>query len=381
MTAVPPGLNSPPIQALLNNLVDRLDAAEARGSASAQTVPLNGSSWSALYNAPMESDKEHLWEQFLKLVQAGWLQVSPAAANRADGYDKQPRVKVLDLNAVRKATGRLERSKTAVERWREAIETHLDAPPEIKSIAGDYCIDMPDRTMAEVVEKLNALKSLAATPFLLREVSSKLFWGMSKVLDNRTGLVAALLGADECPFPESPIQLQVYLPPGGFAGVLFIENQMSFEQATRSNSPAYGKLALVYASGFKGSAARLRSAETVSLYFSHKGELGGDRADYFESWLIAKNIVLPVHFWGDLDWSGMRILAAMRNNFSDMQAWQPGYSPMLDSLLEGHGHSPEAADKRGQRPLEVVGCPYADSQLLTALKTQGKFVDQEQFSL
>jgi hypothetical protein len=381
MTAVSLGLNSPPIMALLNKLVDRLDAAEARGSSSAQTVPLSGSSWPALYNAPMESDKEHLWEQFLKLVQAGWLQVTPAAANRADGYDKQPRVKVLDIDAVRKATGRLERARTAVERWREAIEAHLDAPAEVKKVAGDYCIDMPDRAMAEVVQKLNTLKSLAGTPLLLREVSSKLFWGMSKVLDNRTGLVAALLGVDECPFPESPIQLQVYLPAGGFAGVLFIENQMSFEQATRSNSPAYGKLALVYASGFKGSAARLRSAETVSLYFSHKGELGGDRADYFESWLFAKNIVLPVHFWGDLDWSGMRILAAMRNNFPDMQAWQPGYAPMLESLLEGHGHSPEAADKRGQRPLEVVGCPYADTHLLTALKAEGKFVDQEQFTL
>ena len=147
---------------------------------------------------------------------------------------------------------------------------------------------------------------------------------MSEVLDNRTGLVAALLGADEYPFSKSPIQLQVYLPPGGFSGVLFIENQMSFEQAARSVNPAFAKLALVYASGFKGSAARLRNPDTVSLYFSHKGELGGDRADYFSSWLFAKNIAIPVCFWGDLDWSGRRILAALRNNFPEMQAWQPG---------------------------------------------------------
>lgn len=80
------------------------------------------------------------------------------------------------------------------------------------------------------------------SPLMLREVSSKLFWGMSKVLDSRTGLVAALLGVDECPFPESPIQLQVFLPPGGFSGVLFIENLMSFEQAIRSRSLSFGKL-------------------------------------------------------------------------------------------------------------------------------------------
>lgn len=377
-----PWLRVPGIQSLLNKLVDRLDSAEARGSASAQTVALNGSTWPALYQAPMESDKELLWEQFLKLVEVGWLQVTPVAAARSiAGYDKQPRVKVLDVESVRKATGRLERPRTAAERWREAIDTHLDASDEAKKAAGDYCIDMPDRDMAEVVAKLNILKSLAGTPLLLREVSSRLFWGMSKVLDNRTGLVAALLGTDECPFPESPIQLQVYLPHRGFNGVLFIENQMSFEQSTRSTNPAFSKLALVYASGFKGSAARLRNPETVSLYFSHKGELGGNRADYFSSWLFVKNIAIPVWFWGDLDWSGMRILAAMRSNFPEMQAWQPGYGPMLESLLEGHGHSPEAADKRGQRPLEAVGCPYADSQLVAALKARGKFVDQEQFSL
>lgn len=382
MTEKYPWLQSPAIQSLLNKLVDRLDSAEARGSASAQTVALNDATWPALYQAPMESDKEYLWEQFLKLVDTGWLQVTPPAAARSiAGYDKQPRVKVLDIEAVRQATRRPKRPKTAAERWREAIDTHLEASAEVKKAAGDYCIDMPDRDMAEVVAKLNTLKSLVGTPLMLREVSSKLFWGMSKVLDSRTGLVAVLLGTDECPFPESPIQLQVYLPQGGFNGVLFIENQMSFEQAARSTNSAFSKLALVYASGFKGSAARLRNSETVSLYFSHKGELGGDRADFFSSWLFAKNIALPVWFWGDLDWSGMRILAAMRSNFPEMQAWQAGYEPMLQSLLEGHGHSPEAADKKGQRPLVAVGCPYADGPLLTALKAKDKFVDQEQFTL
>lgn len=374
-------LQTPAMQEVLNKLVDRLDNAEARGSANAQTVAVN-SLWPTLYLATMESDKELLWEQFLKLVELGWFQVTPAAATRSNqGYDKKPRVKVMDIESVRTATGRSTRKKSAVERWREAIEAHLDASVEVKKSAGDYCIDMPDRDMREVIERLNSLKGMADTPLLLREVSARLFWGMSKVLDNRTGLVAALLGIDECPFSESPVQLQVYLPLGGFNAVLFIENQMSFEQAIRSTNPAFSKLALVYASGFKGSAARLRNPETVSLYFSQKGELGGDRADYFASWLFAKNIAIPVWFWGDLDWSGMRILAAMRNNFPAMQAWQPGYGPMLESLLNGEGHSPEAADKRGQRPLYAVGCTYADSQLVAALTEKDKFVDQEQFGM
>jgi Uncharacterized protein conserved in bacteria C-term(DUF2220) len=373
-----PWLKSPAVQALLNKLVDRLDGAEARGSASVQTVSLNRSTWPALYLAPLESDKEHLWEQFVELVEAGWFAVTPVAARSAAGYDKQPRVKILDSEAVRQATGRLERKKTSAEHWREAIDTHLEASAEVKRIARDYCIEIPDRDMVEVVKRLNTLKSLGDTPLMLREVSSKLFWGMSKVLDSRTGLIAGLLGVDECPFPESPVQLHVYLPHGGFNGVLFIENQMSFERATRSASPAFSKLALVYASGFKGSAARLRNSGTVSLYFSHRGELGRDFTDYFGSWLFAKNTAIPVWFWGDLDWSGMRILAAMRINFPDMRAWPEGYAPMLKSLLNGHGHSPDAADKMGQKPLDLVGCPYADNELVIALKSVGMFVDQEQ---
>ena len=381
MTA-PAWVRSPAIQSLLNLLVDKLDSAEQRGSASAQTVLLSATTWPELYQAPMESDKEFLWEQLLELVALGWFQITPAGAGRSvSGYDVKPRIKVIDIDAVREATGRIERQKSAVERWREALALHLEATDEVKKAAGDYCIDMPDREMSEVVARLNNLKAMAGTPLLLREVSAKLFWGMSKVLDNRTGLVAALLGADECPFPESPVQLQVYLPHGGFSGVLFIENLMSFEQAMRSKGQAFSKLALVYASGFKGSAARLRTPEAVSLFFAHKGELGGDQMDYFDSWLFGKNTTLPVSFWGDLDWSGMRILAAMRNNFPAMQAWVPGYQPMLQSLLAGQGHSPEASDKKGQRPIATFGCTYADGQLLPALTAYGRFVDQEQFTL
>lgn len=378
MSNAPAWVSSPAVQALLNKLVDRLDRAEARGSASAQTLALNATTWPALYNARFESDKEHLWEQFLKLVELGWLQVTPESARRSvAGYDQQPRVKVLSIDAVRNAVNRPERIKSATERWREAIEQHLDASPTAKAVAGGYCIELPDRDMSDIVRQLNGLKELATSNLMLREVSSKLFWGMSKILDNRTGLVAAVLALDECPFSESPIQLQVYLPKGGFDAVLFIENQMSFEQAIRSTSSAFGRLALVYASGFKGSATRLRARETVSLYFSHKGELGGPGQADFESWLFTPDSSQAVYFWGDLDWSGMRILSALKGTFPQLEAWHPGYSLMLASLAAGLGHSPEASDKRGQKYIQRVGCGYADGILIPALEKYSKFVDQE----
>ena len=365
------------LKPLLNKLIDKLDAAEVRGSAKMQTVELNQSSWPALYCANFESEKEHLWAQLLRLVKFGWLQLSPAAANCSDGYAATPRVKILDIEAVRSALGRLAREMTSNERWRDAINKHLNASEDIKKIAGDFCIDIFGHAMEDVVQRLNTLQSLKNHPLLLREVSSKLFWGMSKILDNKAGLVAALLDVEDCPFPESPLQLQVHIPLDGFSEVLFIENQMSFEQTIRSSSAVFGKLALVYASGFKGSAARTRNRDAVSLYFSGKGDKSKDKVSAFEAWLFATDVVLPVYFWGDLDWSGMRILAAMRKNFTEIKAWEPGYSVMRTALIAGEGHAPEAADKRGQKALDWTGCVYTDTQLLPELRKTNKFVDQE----
>ncbi len=380
MTTRPLWLESPEVLQLLGLLVDRLDAADLRGTRP-QSVALTEKTWPALYTAAFESSKEALWEQLGEMYRWGWIQIKPdGAAQARSGYDQSPRVTVVDEAALRAAAGRPERVKSSVERWREAVVQGLAASDEVKRAVGDYCIDTPDHTMAEVVEQLNLLPSLASKPMLLREVSAQLFWGMSKVLDKRQGLVAAILGLDECPFLESPIQLQVHLPQAGYRDVLFIENLMSFERALRSTRGAFDGLALVYASGFKGSAQRLRSPAGCSLFYGSKGALGGGVKDTFESWLFGRGVT-PVYFWGDLDFAGMRILAAMRSSFPGLSAWEPGYAPMLSALLAGQGHSPEAAEKQGQRPLTTTGCVYADAELISALARTGRYVDQELFSL
>lgn len=135
----------------------------------------------------------------------------------------------------------------------------------------------------------------------------------------------------------------------------------------------------VYASGFKGSAQRLRTPDSCSLFYAARGSISQNLRDGFEAWLFGKNAI-PAFFWGDLDWSGMRILSAMRTSFLGLTAWEPGYSQMLAALIEGKGHSPEAADKQGQKALGTSGCAYADAHLIPALQTYGRFVDQEQIN-
>jgi hypothetical protein len=372
-------LKSEGIRALLNLLLDRLDSAEQRGSATPQSVALTEKNWPTLNASPFESRKEELWEHVIEMCAWGWLQIKPAsAAKSASGYALAPRVTVLNEAAVRDAVNRPERIKSSVERWRAAVENGLDAPDAVKRAVGEFCIDMPDHSMDEVVQQLNKLGLFAEQSMQLREVSAQLFWGMSKVLDKRQALVAALLSMNECPFPESPIQLQVYLPVGGYSAVLFIENLMTFEQACRTAEKSFAGFALVYASGFKGSAKRLRMPTGCSLYYAGMGALGGEMRLLFEEWLFGCfDPESRVYFWGDLDFAGMRILAAMRSTFPRITAWEPGYSLLLQELQNGRGHSPEAAEKAGQSPIEQTGCLYADKHLIPALKAQGRFVDQE----
>lgn len=380
MSERPLWLESSEVLSLLNMLVDRLDYSAANGTRT-QSIALTERTWPALFKQPYESRKEALWEHIGQMCEWGWMEVKPAvAAKSRSGYDHMPRVSVRNEEALRKVTGRPERVKSSVERWREAVHAKLDASDEVRRLVGEFCIDIPGHDMTEVVQQLNLLAAMANRPLLLREVSAMLFWGLSKVLDKRQALVAAILGLEECPFPEAPVQLQVFLPETTYQGVLFIENLMSFEQALRSGSKVFEGLVLVYASGFKGSAQRLRSPAGRSLFYSSQGQLGGAPQREFEDWL-GWGSALPAHFWGDLDYAGMRILAALRGTFPELGAWQPGYSPMLKALVAGQGHSPEAADKQGQKALNKTGCPYADAQLIPAIEQTGRYVDQELFAL
>lgn len=371
-------LKSAGIQGLLNHLVDKLDAASLQGTSLVRAIKLDTKSFPALFRADFEEAREQQWGHLQEMVAWGWfrLKLDKERGTGLAAYERNPRLELLDEAALRAAVGRNTRIKTPNELWREAVATHLVADEAIKEVVARYRIEIPGRTAEQLVRQLGQLSSLRDEPLLLREVSARLFWGQSKVLDGRQPLVAALLGLEECPFPEMPVQLQVFLPPAGFDGVLFIENQATFEQATRDASGRYARLALVFASGFKGSARRLRTPAGASVYFASHGSLDAALVTNFRDWLWG-NGEFPVWFWGDLDFSGMRILAALRGVFNSLHAWEPGYMPMLARLECGEGHSPEAAGKEGQVWIRSTGCEFADTKLLPALIASGTFVDQE----
>lgn len=370
-------MEHPGIQALLHSLVDRLDRADAEGKPIVQGIKLNSVTFPALYKAQLEAERAELWGYTERLASLGWvcLRLDRGIAGQP-GYELRPRVVILDQISIRAAVGRPTRVKSTTEIWRNAVHAGLEGVDEIRDLVAKYRIEIPGRSAAEIVERFNQLRTLRDEPLLLREVSARLFWGNSKVLDNRSTLVAALLGLDACPFPEMPIQLQVYLPEGGFKGVLFIENLTTFEQALRAGNVRFAGLALIFASGFKGSARRIRTENGATVFFAERGTLEVVARTRLLSWLRAdKN--LPSWFWGDLDYAGMEILQALRQTFPNTRAWSVGYEAMLQDLRSGGGHEPDEAGKGAQRCVTRTGCEYADRELLPALKSTGRFVDQE----
>ncbi|MDP2788103.1 MAG: hypothetical protein Q8O79_08530 [Pseudomonadota bacterium] len=342
-----------------------------------RAIKLDARSFPALFNADYEAVKERYWGWLAEMAAWGWFQLKLArhAPGLAD-YELSPRLVVEDESRIRQALGRPHRIRSTSEVWRDAVFAKLLAAEDVKEQVARSRMDIPGRGAAEIVSQLNLLPTLRDEPLLLREVSARLFWGLSKVLDGRRWLVSIILGVDECPFPQMPVQLQVYLPKSGFDAVLFIENQVTFESAVMDETKRFAGLALVFSSGFKGSARRLRTPSGASVYFAAAGSLEVAAIDKFQSWRRAV-LDLPCWFWGDLDYSGMGILASLRNSFRGIGAWEPGYQPMWHALRRGEGHEPKSAKKENQIVLTATGCSYADRVLLPALADAGLFVDQE----
>ena len=374
---IPAWYAQPDVQQLLHMLVDRFEAAELRNNTLPRPIKLDERTFPALYRAQFESEREAAWANVERLERTGWIRLTmdrPRPGTAA--YERAPKVAILDIAAIRAAVGRPARIRSATELWHEAVQAGLEASDSAKEVVKRHLVAVPGRSAMEVVAQLGLLRSLADAPLLLREVSAQLFWNHSKMLDGRQAMVAAILGLDECPFPEMPVQLLVALPREQMEGVLFIENQTTFERASRDSSDRYAGLAVAFSSGFKASARRLRRPDGVSLYLAAHANQTQVQRDAFMAWLFDAT-VLPCWFWGDLDHAGMGILAAMRSSFPSIGAWRPGYGPMVALLGAGNGHSPEEAGKQAQQPVAFTGCEYADQILLPSLTKYGKFVDQE----
>ncbi|MDO8875435.1 MAG: DUF2220 family protein [Pseudolabrys sp.] len=370
-------LDEPLISRIFARALDRLDSQPAAGRTHRVRINLDEAMAPEIHHADSLAARDVAWAAVDGIVEATWGEVG-YRLHRKHGA-REERQPYLDISwsddvedLIRSKLRRPRKGQSYFAQWRALVEgQNLVLPEAVRAQLAAMPIVIAGRPVEDVFARFLSVREIAGEQLLLREVSSRIFWGLSKVLDGRADAVAALLEADECPFPEQPVVLNVHLSdqPTSF---LFVENHVSFERLKQRSDVR--KYALIFSSGFRGAAARLRKAGRCSVYYTRNSP--SQSIVVFEEALFSTTDI-PTFFWGDLDFSGMAILATLRSTFASAQAWEPGYAPMLARLMCGDGHSPAESGKERQRVVERTGCPYADETLIPALKSTGQFVDQE----
>ena len=233
------------------------------------------------------------------------------------------------------------------------------------------------QTAEQVVDGFAQAAKMLHEPMTLRTLSAKCFWADSKFLDAREALVRRLLPTADRHLITRPLLIHIAMAETT-EQVLFVENQDTFLQllALQRCHSLCSYTTLVNSAGFRGASYRIR--QRGATQFSHVQLYDAEQFQTFQQWWFSEgSLTMPCYFWGDLDFSGMAILAALEQGFSSITAWQPGYKAMLNYHSRGLCHSGEASGKQRQIDPGDVHCSYANNTLLPLLRSTEMFVDQE----
>jgi hypothetical protein len=367
VTTDPPAwlADEPEIVAMLHAVVDRFDTQRGLDRTRDISVPATKLLRSLVTNDTRADD---VWSLVGALADLGVLKIKRGTRNPYDSEWVNAKLAFPPSSeSILRAWINRAPIARAIDEWREAVQLHAHAFGDAINVLNMRRVDIPGRTALEIVAALATAQNIVG-PVTLRQLSAQMFWGDSKILDQRGDLIAALFPALQ--IRERPIVVCAYLP-SEFSGVLFIENQDTYAAAIRSVHPCVRDLAFVYASGFRSSAARIRSRDGAVLHFS--GPASAAITSDFERWWFGESAnARPTWFWGDLDFAGMQIFKTLRARFEGTSTWRAGY----DALLPLAGSSGSRIDRREQIDPLATGDAFADEVLLPTIRSHG-FVDQE----
>lgn len=259
------------------------------------------------------------------------------------------------------------------DKWKKVLNVYPFKSQKAKEILSCRPIQIKEKDPIEIIERFDEWAMHNKHKGTARQESARCFWGMSKLFDNREDIIETF------GLKETPIMLNVYSFTSQSSKILFIENLDTFNAVMESNNPIFTDTVIIYSSGYKASAKRIRERSGSKIFFEHDCKFTDIGRLEFLSWFYeeAERDTLSF-FWGDLDYSGIGILLALQEKFQSISIWRPGYDQMVKSLRDKNGHTPNMAKKENQiRPFKNTGCAYVDTTLLEALDNFGTFVDQE----
>ncbi len=372
MTTPPAWLNdTTEIIELCNWFIDRLNDRPASTRQYPVGITVNEKSIPALFRQGTEADT--LWD-LIKSLKEDHQVLHIQEKNQNDPEYAQARL-TLQCGGEDILRSWLQREKitSPLQTWRKIIAENRHRFPGKTEKLSTHHIAIHGMENENIIDAFANLADYQQASLSLRQLSSRCFFGDSKFLDGREKLIRELY-PDLCIIAR-PVMVNIFIPKT-VQGILFIENQDTYTRAIAGNLVICNDWVLVYAAGFKGSAARIRQPDGVSLHYHCKSNNVIQKQ--LETWWFAQQVSeWPVYFWGDLDYSGMGILKALKQRFDEVCAWQPGYEPMLKFLQQQKGHRPVMADKQEQQDPGTTGCDFADKILLPVIRQRKQFVDQE----
>lgn len=363
-------LNLNDILKVLHNILDKLDKQPSQQRDRFIKVPIDENNFPSLY-FPLEFDDDKKLISAIKvLIKQNIFQIEESRKNSFRELNEKENAKLVFNYDWEESLRIFYNRKIVKDDWNDIVNS-LQLDEHIKTIILNNKIAIKGKTNIEIIYKLVNLLTNNHVGKSIRHVSAKYFWGLSKVLDNKNDII------EQCKLKAMPIILHVKSFNNDFQNILFVENLDTYNEITVSNNPIFKKYLIIYSSGFKASAKRLRTIEGSRLYFEDNCLLFESGRKNFKNWLYQnKKLNLNVYFWGDLDYSGINIFSTLKNIFPELKIWSTGYNKLLSAANNGDAHSPQESNKEGQVITASIYDEYVNTVLIPILK-KDLFVDQE----
>jgi len=353
---------------VLHIILDKLDKQPILERSNKISVLVNKKNFPELF-----SGDEFIEEKIQELITYSIFELKVASKKRYEPLVEQ-NAKLIFNSEYEEMLREYYHREVKIDPWIEALNKYdFSFDYELKKILLQKPIKILGKSSDDIVKRLIEWAKNSKKGNSSREESGRCFWGISKIFDVNEELRVYFS------LELLPITLLIHSHSSVVNKVIFIENLETFYQSSDSKSEVFTNTLLIYASGFKASAKRVRHRSGSKIFFSPDCHLSEKNRLLFFSWFYKEiESDISVYFWGDLDYAGMHILKALKISFPTIDAWRIGYDPMVKSLDKGFGHTPKMANKEKQYEVDdFLGCSYADEVLIPLLWEKGIFLDQE----
>ncbi len=370
LTAIEYELQLEDISKIFHIILDKLDQQPSSLRSRKIKIPIDHKHLPTLYSPKDFNDDKKLEDALTALLSKDIFSIEERQKESFKLFSEKKDAKLVFNYEYEEGLRKFFNRPVLVDKWLNTVNKRSNIE-DLKELLFRNKIRISSKTEEEILEKLIILLTSNNSNKSVRHISSKYFWGLSKLLDNKSEII------DYCSLKPSPIILHIKSFNKKFKNILFVENLDTYTQILDSQNSIFNDYLIIYSSGFKAAAKRLRTTQGSKLFFEENCQLDKEGRETLKDWIYDKRqINVNVYFWGDMDYAGINIFSTIKDIFTELEIWKPGYDELLNAIDVKDSHKPLDSDKESQVQPKLTGVQYIDEVLIPILKNE-EFVDQE----